>query len=159
MKASLNLKCVRLYLVLGTTSKRQTSNALRRMTFQWIQRKYSTDFVMIFMETSIKKTLPLPHAANVLSISCLLLKSFSIYLFFRYTCTFIYQHINDKFYKWNVSVSDHCCQHCDGVVYKADSVIETIFHEDECETIETSICRILPGYFLNIKSLPWRILI
>ena len=48
---------------------------------------------------------------------------------------------------WNVSVSDHCCQHCDGVVYKADSVIETVFHQDECETVESSICRILPGAF------------
>ena len=66
-------------------------------------------------------------------------------LLFRYTCTFIDQHIHDKFYMWNVSVSDHCCQHCDGVVYKADSVIETVFHQDKCETVETSICRILPG--------------
>ena len=68
-------------------------------------------------------------------------------LLFRYTCTFIDQHIHDKFYMWNVSVSDHCCQHCDGVVYKADSVIETVFHQDECETVESSICRILPGAF------------
>ena len=62
------------------------------------------------------------------------------------------QHIDDKFFMWNISVSDHCCQHCDGVVYKADSVIETVLHEDKCETVETSICRILPGFtFLEKK--------
>ena len=74
---------------------------------------------------------------------------------FRYTCTFIDQHIDDKFFMWNVSVSDHCCQHCDGVVYKADSVIETVLHQDKCETIETSICRMLPGftYFSRKKPL------
>ena len=47
--------------------------------------------------------------------------------------------------KWNTSVSDHCCHHCDGVVYKADSVIDTIHHEDDCKTIESSVCKILPG--------------
>ena len=46
---------------------------------------------------------------------------------------------------WNTSVSDHCCHHCDGVVYKADTIIDTIQHEDECQTVETSVCRILPG--------------
>ena len=52
---------------------------------------------------------------------------------------------------WNVSVSEHCCQHCDGVIFKADTVIETKQHEDECRTLETSVCRVLPGieeYFL-----------
>ena len=72
---------------------------------------------------------------------------------FRYTCTFIDQHIDDKFFMWNVSVSDHCCQHCDGVVYKADSVVETVLHEDKCGTVETSICRILPGHFSLIMFL------
>ena len=46
---------------------------------------------------------------------------------------------------WNTSVSDHCCQGCDGVVYKANSVMDTVHLEDECQTIETSVCRILPG--------------
>ena len=46
---------------------------------------------------------------------------------------------------WNTSVSDYCCQSCDGVVYKADSVIDTIEHEDECQTTKTSVCSILPG--------------
>ena len=51
----------------------------------------------------------------------------------------------------NEPESDHCGQHCDGVVYKADFVIETVLHQDKCETVETSICRILPGYF-SFKS-------
>ena len=72
-------------------------------------------------------------------------QSMPFFSLFSYTCTFLDQHLHDKFYMWNVSVSDHCCQHCDGVVYKADSVIETVFHQDKCETVETSICRILPG--------------
>ena len=60
---------------------------------------------------------------------------------------------------WNTSVSDRCCQSCEGVVYKADSVIDTIHHEDDCQTTETSFCRILPGELINIfilltKTLP-----
>ena len=50
---------------------------------------------------------------------------------------------------WNTSVSDHCCHHCDGVVYKADAVIDTIQHKDECQTIETSVCRTIPGLLFN----------
>ena len=46
---------------------------------------------------------------------------------------------------WNTSVLDNCCHHCDGVVYKADAVMDTIHHKDECQTMETSVCRILPG--------------
>merc|ERR1712032_1574644 len=45
---------------------------------------------------------------------------------------------------WNTSVSDRCCQSCDGVVYKADSIIDTVHFEDECQTTELSVCRILP---------------
>ena len=55
---------------------------------------------------------------------------------------------------WNTSVSDHCCRNCDGVVHKADSVIDTIHHEDECQTIETSVCRILPGMSASHLHLP-----
>ena len=67
--------------------------------------------------------------------------------------TFSYSYECDKFetykggslLKWNTSVSDHCCHHCDGVVYKADAVIDTTHHEDECKTVGTTVCRILPG--------------
>ena len=48
-------------------------------------------------------------------------------------------------YSWNTTVSDHCCLACDGTVYKADSVIEEKSHEDECQSVETSICRRIPG--------------
>ena len=54
---------------------------------------------------------------------------------------------------WITSVSDNCCHHCDGVVYKADAVMDTIHHEDECQTVETSVCRILPGLWLKLLLL------
>lgn len=74
-----------------------------------------------------------------------------------YTCQHFDEHAKDKFFVWNVSVSEHCCQHCDGVIFKADSVIETKQQEDECRTLETSVCRVLPGIagfliFLHNKS-------
>ena len=43
-------------------------------------------------------------------------------------------------------MSDRCCEDCDGSVYKADSVIDTTYLEDECKTIESRVCRILPGF-------------
>ena len=46
---------------------------------------------------------------------------------------------------WNVSASGHCFQHCDGVIYKADTVIDTVQTNDECKTTETLTCRILPS--------------
>ena len=46
-----------------------------------------------------------------------------------------------KFFYWNKTVSEHCCLHCDGTVYKADSVVESLVKEDECGTIMTSVCR------------------
>ena len=63
----------------------------------------------------------------------------------RYTCSKFESFKGGPLLMWNTTVSDHCCHHCDGVVYKADSVIDTIHHEDECQTTETSVCRILPG--------------
>ena len=62
-----------------------------------------------------------------------------------YTCNKFETFKGGILFMWNTSVSDHCCHHCDGVVYKADSVIDTIHHEDECQTTETSLCRILQG--------------
>ena len=40
-------------------------------------------------------------------------------------------------YYWAKNVSDHCCLHCDGTVYKADTEIETTELEDECRTVQT----------------------
>ena len=65
--------------------------------------------------------------------------------FFRYTCVEFEKFLGDTLLVWNTSVSDRCCQSCEGVVYKADSVIDIIQHEDDCQTTETSFCRILPG--------------
>ena len=66
---------------------------------------------------------------------------------FRYSCNFVGDHQGYKMYSWNTTVSDHCCLGCDGTVYKADSVIEETSHEDECLSVETSICRRIPGKF------------
>ena len=41
-----------------------------------------------------------------------------------------------------MTVSERCCLHCDGTVYKADSEIETIVKNDECGTIETAVCKL-----------------
>jgi len=65
---------------------------------------------------------------------------------FIYTCILSGHHLNVNLFSWVGSVSDRCCQHCDGVVYKPDSVMETIQIEDKCQTVETSVCRILPDH-------------
>ena len=47
-------------------------------------------------------------------------------------------------------MSEYCCLHCDGTVYKADTIIETVVEKDECGTIKTSVCRKNDeGYFLR----------
>ena len=66
--------------------------------------------------------------------------------YFSYTCVYVDTYRDQKLFQWNVSVSDHCCLHCDDVVYKADTVIDTIQYEDECKTTETTVCRTIPGY-------------
>ena len=49
---------------------------------------------------------------------------------------------------WKTSVSDHCCLDCTNTVYKADTIIDTIELEDGCSSVETQICRKLPGTLL-----------
>ena len=51
-----------------------------------------------------------------------------------------------------MSVSEHCCLHCDGTVYKADTVIETVVEKDECGTTKTSVCRKNDGGCLNYQK-------
>ena len=68
----------------------------------------------------------------------------------RYTCVPVGHYDVGSYYHWNVSVSDRCCENCDGVVYEADSVIDTTYLEDECKTIESRVCRILPGTLILI---------
>ena len=79
------------------------------------------------------------------------LKQWYIY-HFSYTCNKFENLKGASLLMWNTSVSDHCCHHCDGVVYKADAVIDTIHHKDECQTVETSVCRTIPGLLFNLLS-------
>ena len=51
-----------------------------------------------------------------------------------------------------MSISEHCCLHCDGTVYKADTVIETVVEKDECGTTKTSVCRKNDGGCLNYQQ-------
>ena len=60
----------------------------------------------------------------------------------RYRCTYI--QLSTLLY-WKTSVSDHCCLACTNTAYKADTVIETIEFDDDCKSIETQVCRKLPG--------------
>ena len=63
----------------------------------------------------------------------------------RYTCSLSDEYKNKEVYFWNTTVSSNCCTHCNGTVYKADAVIDSVEHEDDCKTIETSVCRIIPS--------------
>ena len=60
---------------------------------------------------------------------------------FRYECINFGELNEQKYYFWNKSISEHCCLHCDGTVYKADTIIESVVEKDECGTIKTSVCR------------------
>ena len=119
--------------------------ALRRTMSLWTQSRYLKVTVKISMETSMKSSQQQNLAVNVWC------KNFQenirqfCKLHFSYTCKKFENLKGVSLLMWNTSVSDHCCHHCDGVVYKADAVMDTIHHKDECQTMETSVCRILPG--------------
>ena len=46
---------------------------------------------------------------------------------------------------WERSVSERCCQTCNGTVFPHDTVVSTTQLEDDCLTLETKICRLRPG--------------
>ena len=46
---------------------------------------------------------------------------------------------------WVRSVSDQCCQNCNGTVYPTNTIISTTNLEDDCLTIKTEVCRVRPG--------------
>jgi len=69
----------------------------------------------------------------------------------RYECVPLVEWNRHKYYYWNMSVSEHCCLHCDGTVYKADTVIETVVEKDECGTTKTSVCRKNDGGIADIE--------
>ena len=91
-------------------------------------------------------------AVNVLSKKLLKFDIVRNFIICRYTCTYVGDHQGSKMYSWNTTISDNCCLGCDGKVHKADSVIEETLHEDECLSVETSICRRIPGKFLPQDS-------
>jgi len=62
-----------------------------------------------------------------------------------YTCTFSNSYQNRKLAAWKTTISDQCCIHCNGTVFKPDSLIDTVTKDDDCSTIETSYCRIIPN--------------
>ena len=43
------------------------------------------------------------------------------------------------------SVSEQCCQNCNGTVYPSNTVISTTMLEDDCLTTQTEVCRLRPG--------------
>ena len=112
----------------------------------WTRERYLKITVKIFTETNMKSSLKYLPAVNVwCKLSKIQEYKYLSETLFRYTCNKFDDFTGGILLMWNTSVSDRCCQSCDGVVYKADSVIATIDHEDECQTVETSVCRILPG--------------
>ena len=103
--------------------------------------------VLTYMAISSLKTPTQPLVASVSSKFCHFLKKYIYHNFcvLSYTCTYVGTYRDKNLYRWNVSVSDHCCLHCDGVVYKADTVIDTTHHEDECKSSVSTVCRKIPG--------------
>ena len=131
------------------------TDALRGTRLLWTLTKYLRKNVKIMQETFLSLDQILSHhAVNVLSKNKIHLNYFYRnlqFLNFRYTCTYVGNHQGYKMHSWNTTVSDHCCLGCDGTVYKADSVIQETSHEDECRSVETSICRRIPGKYLPPK--------
>ena len=46
---------------------------------------------------------------------------------------------------WLRSVSEHCCQTCNGTVVPPNTVISTTQLEDDCLSLQTEVCRLRPG--------------
>ena len=116
---------------------------------QWIQAKPFMTTARTILGTftnqqSLRIQPSLHPVVNVLSKINLNESCITIFtLTFRYRCTYL--HKTEILY-WNTSVSDHCCLTCTNTTYKADTVIETIELDDKCKSIETQVCRKLPGH-------------
>ena len=64
----------------------------------------------------------------------------------RYSCINLGSDGGEQLYSWNISVSPNCCETCDQKVFDVNTIIEKRRIEDRCGTIETSVCRLLPGH-------------
>ena len=64
---------------------------------------------------------------------------------FRYKCEEIDYWGKQKKVGWVRSVSEQCCQNCNGTVYPSNTVISTTMLEDDCLTTQTEVCRVRPG--------------
>ena len=95
-----------------------------------------------------------PPAASVYGKSKLFCKILRLYA--RHTCLLLNasEHSNVKYF-WNTTVSPECCLHCDDTVYTPESIMEVQTIDDECQSVETSICKKIPGwiFFFNIEYL------
>jgi len=69
----------------------------------------------------------------------------------RYECVPSAKFNGKEYFYWNMTISEHCCLHCDGTVYKSDSVIESVVAKDECGTTKTSVCRKNDDGLANIE--------
>ena len=128
------------------------TDALRGTRPLWTFTKYLRKNVKTMQEICLSlDQIHSPHAVNVLSKNWSHQWKCWFFFIFRYTCTYAGEYQGYKMYSWNTTVSDHCCcLGCDGTVYKADSVIEETSHKDACLSVETSICRRVPGKQSNI---------
>ena len=120
---------------------------LKGIILLWTLERYLKSSAMMLREIN---TMKMQHFIPVVIVLCKKVwssKYFCDYIggHFRYTCVFSGRHHNVNLFSWHASLSDRCCEHCDGVVYKPDSIIETKQSEDKCQTVETSVCRVIPG--------------
>ena len=64
---------------------------------------------------------------------------------FSYKCEKIGYWGKQKKVGWMRSVSEQCCQTCNGTVVPTNTIISTTQLEDDCLTVQTEVCRLRPG--------------
>ena len=63
---------------------------------------------------------------------------------FSYTCTEVGGTLPKGFAIWKRTVSEKCCLHCDGTVYKDGLEMTPVDVGGVCDAVETSVCRLNP---------------
>ena len=63
---------------------------------------------------------------------------------FSYTCTEVGGTLPKGYAIWKRTVSEKCCLHCDGTVYKDDLEMTPVDVGGPCDAVETSVCRLNP---------------